>query len=139
MEVQFFVQTSKVQARNQLKDAENLLECHGAGRFHWRRWRDGRVAEGGGLLNRNSTFSVFAQNANKSQWVQCVLHFRLSRLAARHDTILTRNLSATVGNFRLFGMDCGQENRRLGVSLGVKLRFADKFCRQGGGFNDRCR
>jgi len=57
------------------------------------------VAEGDGLLNRIFTFSVFTRNTNKRQWFQGVLRFQLSTLAARRCAILTRFLSASVGNF----------------------------------------
>jgi hypothetical protein len=64
------------------------------------------VAEGDGLLNRIFTFSTFVQNTNESQCLQSFLRFLLSILAARRCAILTRYLSATVGNFRQFENRC---------------------------------
>ena len=44
---------------------ENLLDAAEVMAVHWRRrWRDGRVAEGAGLLNRFPNFSLFVKNTN---------------------------------------------------------------------------
>jgi hypothetical protein len=59
MGVESPVRSSKTQALNQSQNVKKLLERQTQAGFTGCRWRDGRVAEGGGLLIQEFNFSPF--------------------------------------------------------------------------------